>query len=71
MFSKVRKFTSEVRVELAKAQWPWDPNEKGFRRFKELNDSTVVVLVAMFILGGYIALFDFALIHVVSFLTTP
>jgi preprotein translocase subunit SecE len=71
MFSKARKFTSEVRVELSKAQWPWDPNEKGFRRFKELNDSTVVVLVAMFILGGYIALFDFALIHVVSFLTRP
>ena len=71
MFSKSRKFLSEVRVELAKAQWPWDPNEKGFRRYKELNDSTVVVLVAMFILGGYIALFDFALIHVVSFLTRP
>ena len=43
MFSKSRKFISEVRVELAKAQWPWDPNEKGFRRYKELNDSTVVV----------------------------
>jgi len=71
MFSKSRKFISEVRVELAKAQWPWDPNEKGFKRFKELNDSTVVVLVAMFILGGYIALFDFALIHVVSYLTRP
>lgn len=71
MFSKIRKFTSEVRVELAKAQWPWDPNEKGFRRYKELNDSTVVVLVAMVILGGYIALFDFALIHVVAYLTRP
>ena len=71
MFSKSRKFISEVRVELAKAQWPWDPNENGFRRYKELNVSTVVVLIAMFILGGYIALFDFALIHVVSFLTRP
>lgn len=71
MFSKSRKFIAEVRVELAKAQWPWDPNEKGFKRFKELNDSTIVVLVAMFILGGYIALFDFALIHVVSYLTRP
>ncbi len=71
MFSKVRKFTSEVRVELAKAQWPWDPNEKGFRRYKELSDSTVVVLVAMIILGGYIAFFDFVLINVVSFLTHP
>jgi len=71
MFSKVRKFTSEVRVELAKAQWPWDPNEKGFRRYKELSDSTVVVLVAMLILGGYIAFFDFLLINVVGFLTRP
>jgi len=69
MFSKIRKFTSEVRVELGKAQWPWDPNEKGIRRYKELNDSTIVVLVAMIILGGYIAFFDFILINVVSFLT--
>jgi preprotein translocase subunit SecE len=71
MFSKVRKFTSEVRVELGKAQWPWDPAEKGFKRFKELTDSTVVVLVAMLILGGYIAFFDFILIYVVGFLTKP
>ena len=71
MFSKVRKFSSEVRVELGKAQWPWDPNEKGFKRYKELADSTVVVLVAMLILGGYIAFFDFILINVVGFLTKP
>lgn len=71
MFSKIRQFISEVRVELGKAQWPWDPNEKGFRRYKELTDSTVVVLVAMLILGGYIAFFDFVLINIVSFLTHP
>ncbi len=71
MFTKIRKFTSEVRVELAKAQWPWDPNEKGFRRYKELTDSTVVVLVAMLILGGYIAFFDFVLVNIVSYLTQP
>jgi preprotein translocase subunit SecE len=71
MFSKIRKFTSEVRVELGKAQWPWDPNEKGFRRYKELTDSTVVVFVAMVLLGGYIAFFDFILINVVGFLTNP
>ncbi len=71
MFSKLRKFVSEVRVELGKAQWPWDPNEKGIRRYKELTDSTVVVLVAMLILGGYIAFFDFVLINVVGFLTRP
>ena len=55
--------------ELGKAQWPWDPNEKGFKRYKELMDSTMVVLIAMLILGGYIAFFDFILINVVSFLT--
>ncbi|MDX2080536.1 MAG: preprotein translocase subunit SecE [Terrimicrobiaceae bacterium] len=71
MIKKVRKFMAEVRVELGKAQWPWDPNEKGFRRFKELSDSTVVVLVAMLILGGYIAFFDFILINIVGFLTHP
>lgn len=71
MFSKIRKFTTEVRAELGKAQWPWDPNEKGFRRYKELTDSTVVVFVAMIILGGYIAFFDFILINVVGYLTRP
>ena len=71
MFSKGRKFIAEVRAELAKAQWPWDPNEKGFRRYKELVDSTMVVLIAMLILGGYIAFFDFILISIVGFLTKP
>lgn len=69
MIAKVRKFISEVRTELGKAQWSWDPNEKGFKRYKELTDSTMVVLIAMLILGGYIAFFDFILINVVSFLT--
>jgi preprotein translocase subunit SecE len=71
MIGRIRKFTAEVRTELSKAQWPWDPNEKGFKRFKELTDSTMVVLIAMLILGGYIAFFDFILINVVGFLTQP
>jgi len=71
MIAKLRKFTAEVRAELGKAQWPWDPQEKGFKRYKELTDSTVVVLVAMMILGGYIAFFDFILISVVGYLTRP
>ena len=69
MIRKIRRFISEVRVELNKAQWPWDPNERGFKRYKELADSTMVVLIAMLILGGYISFFDFILINVVSFLT--
>jgi len=69
MIGKLRQFFSEVRAELAKAQWPWDPNEKGVKRYKELMDSTMVVLIAMVILGGYIAFFDFILITFVSALT--
>ena len=71
MTGKVRNFVHEVSVELSKAQWPWDPNEKGFKRYKELVDSTMVVVIAMVILGGYIAFFDIILLNVVGFLTRP
>ncbi|MGC1481380.1 MAG: preprotein translocase subunit SecE [Chthoniobacterales bacterium] len=71
MFGKLSRFTAEVRTELSKASWPWDPNEKGFRRYKELWDSTVVVLIAMLLIGGYIAAFDLFFINIVGFLTKP
>ena len=69
MMTKVKNFFSEVKVELQKCSWPWDPKEKGFRRYKELVDSTIVVVVAMLLLGGYVALFDFILVNVVHFFT--
>jgi len=69
MLTKTKSFFSEVKVELQKASWPWDPKERGFRRYKELFDSTVVVIVAMVLLGGYVALFDFILVNVVHFFT--
>ena len=52
MFTKAKNFFNEVKVELQKASWPWDPKEKGFRRYKELTDSTLVVVIAMLVLGG-------------------
>ena len=54
MMTKVKNFFSEVKVELQKCSWPWDPKEKGFRRYKELVDSTIVVAIAMLLLGGYV-----------------
>ena len=69
MISKTKDFVNDVKVELQKASWPWDLKEKGFRRYKELTDSTVVVLVAMLLLGGYVALFDFVLVNIVHFFT--
>jgi len=69
MFTKAKNFFSEVKIELQKASWPWDPKEKGFRRYKELTDSTLVVVIAMLLLGGYVALFDFVLVNFVHFFT--
>jgi preprotein translocase subunit SecE len=69
LVTRVKNFFSEVKVELQKASWPWDPKEKGFKKYKELADSTVVVIVAMLLLGGYVALFDFILVNVVHFFT--
>jgi preprotein translocase subunit SecE len=69
MITRVKNFFNEVKVELQKASWPWDPKEKGFRRYKELTDSTLVVVIAMLLLGGYVALFDFVLVNFVHFFT--
>ncbi len=69
MIARTKNFFTEVKVELQKASWPWDPQEKGFRRYKELTDSTLVVIIAMLLLGGYVALFDFILMNVVHYFT--
>ncbi|MFL6531547.1 MAG: preprotein translocase subunit SecE [Chthoniobacterales bacterium] len=69
MISKAKNFFSEVRVELQKASWPWEPKEKGMKRYKELTDSTLVVIIAMLLLGGYVALFDFVLVNIIHFFT--
>ena len=59
--SKIRNYINEVILEMRKATWPWDPKEKGFAKFKELNDSTIVVLIAMLLLGAFEAFFDTSL----------
>jgi preprotein translocase subunit SecE len=69
MITKTKSFINEVKVELQKASWPWDPKEKGMKRYKELVDSTWVVIIAMLLLGGYVALFDFVLVNVIQFFT--
>jgi len=68
----VSKFISEVTSELRKASWPWesDPKIKGLKKYKELVDSTVVVLIAMVLLAGFVNFWDLILLKVVSFLTT-
>ncbi len=67
---KMGKYFGEVKVELKKATWPWDPKEKGVKKYKQLIDSTVVVMIAMVLLGAYVALVDFAMRGFMKFLTT-
>ena len=63
------KFVSEVKVELEKCSWPWDPNQTGFKKYKELIESTVVVIISVVLLAGYVTTWDFLLAHVVGALT--
>ncbi|MEM7146813.1 MAG: preprotein translocase subunit SecE [Verrucomicrobiota bacterium] len=69
--SRITKYIGEVRAELHKATWPWESKDKerGFKRFKELTDSTVVVLIAMMLLGGYVAFWDIIMLNVMKVLT--
>ena len=69
MIGRTKSFFNEVWLELQKASWPWEPKEKGIKRYKELTDSTLVVIIAMLLLGGYVALFDFILVNVIHFLS--
>ena len=70
MVANIKTFISEVRTELLKASWPWDPKEHGFKRYKELVDSTlVVVVVAMLLLAGFISFCDLCLTSIIGALT--
>lgn len=69
MFSKVKTFVNEVKVELMKASWPWEPKEKGMKKYKELTDSTLLVLITMVLLAGYVGLWDFLMLSLSAFLT--
>jgi len=68
VLTKTKNFTSEIVVELKKASWPWDPKEKGMKKYKELVDSTIIVVIAMLLLSGYIAGWDFVMNIIMSVL---
>jgi preprotein translocase subunit SecE len=68
MISSTKNFISEVKVELAKASWPWEPKEKGVKKYKELIDSTLIVVIAMLLLAGYVSGWDFLMNLIVSYL---
>jgi preprotein translocase subunit SecE len=69
VFRKIKNFANEVKVELMKASWPWEPKEKGMKKYKELTDSTVLVVIAMLLLAGFIGAWDFLMLSLTGFLT--
>jgi preprotein translocase subunit SecE len=71
MFQKISTFIGEVRGELRKATWPWDPDPKakGFKKYKELVDSTVVVMIAIVLLAGFVAISDLLLSKAIKFIS--
>jgi preprotein translocase subunit SecE len=65
----ILKFVGEVKVELDKCSWPWDPNQTGFKKYKELIESTVVVIISVVLLAGFVTTSDWILTHLVGALT--
>jgi preprotein translocase subunit SecE len=65
----VLKFVGEVKVELDKCSWPWDPNQTGFKKYKELLESTIVVIISVVLLAGFVTSSDWILTHLVGALT--
>ena len=59
-FRSIRIFWGETILELKKAPWP---------TLRELRESTVVVLVAVVLLGAFIGIADFSLFQVVNLFT--
>ncbi|HIX19396.1 MAG TPA: preprotein translocase subunit SecE [Candidatus Akkermansia intestinigallinarum] len=67
-FRSVFTSISNLKSELKKCSWPWesDPKVKGFKKYRELWGSTLMVLVAMLLLGAYVAFFDFVMAQVIN-----
>lgn len=59
-FRGIRTFWNETATELKKSSWP---------TWRELKDYTVVVLIAVFILGTFITVADFSLNKWAGFFT--
>jgi len=60
-FRSIRIFFSETMIELKRATWPTRT---------ELKDSTIVVVIAVGILGAFTSIADFSLFQIVNLFTS-
>lgn len=70
MLKKVRTFIGEVMVEMKKVSWPIKrgKNVKPSERYRELRDSTLMVIVSTLLLSAYIGLVDVVLSRLMGLL---
>jgi preprotein translocase subunit SecE len=61
VLDKIRNFFAEVAGELKKSSWPTR---------KDLIDSTIVVIITVFVLGVFVSLADLLFTKVVRLLIT-
>ena len=67
--ARIGTYMRDVMTELQKATWPWDPKEKTFAaKYKELIDSTLVVIIAMILLGACVSTIDLGLLGITSWI---
>ena len=68
--TKVTRFIQEVSDELRKTTWPWDPKERGLKRYRELIDSTIVVAIASVLIAAWINFWDASLQYFLRFINS-
>lgn len=56
-WNRIKTFFIEVNAEVRKVTWP---------TFKEVRDTTIVVLIAVFLFGIFLYLVDMALHHLLE-----
>jgi preprotein translocase subunit SecE len=64
----IKTFLGQTSAELQKCTWPWDPSQTGFKKYKELIDSSVIVIVASIFLSAFVMSADFILLKVIGFI---
>ena len=65
---EIKAFLGQTAAELQKCTWPWDPSQTGLKKYKELIDSSVIIIVASIFLGAFVMSADFILIKVIGFI---
>ncbi|MDD5557539.1 MAG: preprotein translocase subunit SecE [bacterium] len=63
MFGKARTFIAEVVAEMSKVSWPIKRGKdiKPAERYRELSDSTIMVIVSSVALAAYVGAADLVL----------